>query len=203
MTVKAGEITSTVSASVETAQNTADNAIADVTSAQSAIQQLADSIATLIVDGNGASLMKQTESGRVFSIGEIENTLSAATENIDGLSEDVNKNTSAVESLKQAVDDLGVLANYIKITTDGDQPCIELGESENDFKVRITNTEIHFADGTVIPTRITRQMMIIEKAMMRDSLQFGDDEEAGISGVWILKRRSNGNLGLMWKEVNG
>ncbi len=122
---------------------------------------------------------------------------------VRSLSEDVNKNTSAVESIRQAVDDLGVLANYIRITVDGDQPCIELGESENDFKVRITNTEIHFADGTVIPTRITRQMMIIEKAMMRDGLQFGDDEETGISGVWILKRRSNGNLGLMWKEVNG
>jgi hypothetical protein len=95
------------------------------------------------------------------------------------------------------------MANYVRIDISGPEPLIELGKSENEFKVRITNTEIHFADGTVIPTRITRQMMIIEKAMMRDGLQFGDDEEEGISGVWILKRRSNGNLGLLWKEVNG
>lgn len=192
-----------VSDSIGTAQNTADNALTSVTVAESAIQQLADSIATLVTDANGASLMTQTENGWTFSIGELESALSDATENIDNLAGDVGETAGAVESLKQAVADLGVLANYIKITVDGDQPCIELGESENNFKVRITNTEIHFADGTVIPTRITRQMMIIEKAMVRNELQFGDDQDTSISGVWIWKRRSNGNLGLMWKEVNG
>lgn len=194
----------------ENAQATADEANASasgaherVATAESAIQQLADSIATLVTDGNGASLMTQTENGWTFSIGELESALSDATENIDSLTGEVSETASAVDSLKQAVNDLGVLANYIKITVDGDQPCIELGESENNFKVRITNTEIHFADGTVIPTRITRQMMIIEKAMVRNELQFGDDEDSSISGVWIWKRRSNGNLGLMWKEVSG
>lgn len=191
-----------VSSDIQSAQESANDALTSIATAESAIQQLANSIATLVTDKNGTSLMTQTNSGWTFSLAEIEETLSSATKNIDSLAGDMTATENAVKKLGRAIDDLGVLANYIKITTSGDQPCIELGESENNFKVRITNTEIHFADGTVIPTRITRQMMIIGKAMVKDELQFGDDEDDTMPGVWIWKRRSNGNLGLMWKEVS-
>lgn len=174
-----------------------------ITNTDDAVGNLADSIANIITDANGQSLMSKDGDRWTFSIGDIENTLSSATNNINNLTGDVSQTKTDVENIKQSLEELGVMANYVRIDISGPEPLIELGKSENEFKVRITNTEIHFADGTVIPTRITRQMMIIEKAMMRDGLQFGDDEEEGISGVWILKRRSNGNLGLLWKEVNG
>lgn len=184
------------------AQNAADNAAERVVSAETAIRMLNDNIAMLVTDGNGLSRMTQTENGWTFSIGELAGTLDEATENINGLATDVADTRSAVKTLQQSVSDLGILANYVRITVDGDQPCIELGESENDFKVRITNTEIHFADGTVIPTRIMRQMMIIEKAMVRQEFQFGADEDESLAGVWVWKRRNNGNLGLVWKDVS-
>lgn len=189
------------------AQNAADNAAERVVSAETAIRMLNDNIAMLVTDENGSSRMTQTGNGWTFSIGELAGTLDEATENINGLATDVADTRSAVEKLQQSVSDLGILANYVRITVDGDQPCIELGESENDFKVRITNTEIHFADGTVIPTRIMRQMMIIEKAMVRQEFQFGDDKDESLAdvdtkGVWVWKRRNNGNLGLVWKDVS-
>lgn len=185
------------------AQVTADNAQTNVVSAEAATQQLADSLATLITDGKGAALMQKTENGWTFSIDQIEKNISEASQGVSGLLAEVASNKSALASLKQSLDDLGILANFIRIDTTGIEPVIELGTSANDYTVRITNTEIQLADGSIIPTRITRQMMLIEKALVRLELQFGDDTEAGVNGVWIMKRRTSGNLGISWKGVSG
>jgi hypothetical protein len=174
-----------------------------VVSAEAATQQLADSLATLITDGKGAALMQKTENGWTFSIDQIEKNISEASQGVSGLLAEVASNKSALASLKQSLDDLGILANFIRIDTTGIEPVIELGTSANDYTVRITNTEIQLADGSIIPTRITRQMMLIEKALVRLELQFGDDTEAGVNGVWIMKRRTSGNLGISWKGVSG
>lgn len=175
------------------AQYTANETSTRMTTAESEIQQLANMIATLVTDGNGASLMTQTENGWTFSIGDIIDTLSKNTADINDISGDVDSANSTIDSLKQAVNDLGVLADYVIITTYNGQPCIELGEGENNFKLRITNTQIQFADGTTIPAYLNNEKLYIEKAEVKDELQFGG---------FAWKIRSNGNVGLMWKGVN-
>lgn len=175
------------------AQYTVNEVSTRVSNAESEIQQLANMIATLVTDGNGSSLMTQTANGWTFSIGDIINTLSKNTEDIDNISEDVDNANSTIDSLKQAVNDLGVLADYVIITTYNGQPCIELGEGENNFKLRITNTQIQFADGTTIPAYLNNEKLYIEKAEVKNELQFG-------GFAWRI--RSNGNVGLMWKGVN-
>lgn len=175
------------------AQYTANEVSTRVSTAESEIQQLANMIATLVTDGNGASLMTQTANGWTFSIGDIINTLSKNTEDINNISGDVDNANSTIDSLKQAVNDLGVLADYVIITTYNGQPCIELGEGENSFKLRITNTQIQFADGTTIPAYLNNEKLYIEKAEVKNELQFG-------GFAWRI--RSNGNVGLMWKGVN-
>lgn len=175
------------------AQYTVNEVSTRVSNAESEIQQLANMIATLVTDGNGSSLMTQTANGWTFSIGDIIDTLSKNTEDIDNISGDVDNANSTIDSLKQAVNDLGVLADYVIITTYNGQPCIELGEGENNFKLRITNTQIQFADGTTIPAYLNNEKLYIEKAEVKDELQFG-------GFAWRI--RSNGNVGLMWKGVN-
>lgn len=175
------------------AQYTVNEVSTRVSNAESEIQQLANMIATLVTDGNGSSLMTQTANGWTFSIGDIINTLSKNTEDINNISEDVDNANSTIDSLKQAVNDLGVLADYVIITTYNGQPCIELGEGENNFKLRITNTQIQFADGTTIPAYLNNEKLYIEKAEVKNELQFG-------GFAWRI--RSNGNVGLMWKGVN-
>lgn len=175
------------------AQYTANEVSTRVSAAESEIQQLANMIATLVTDGNGASLMTQTANGWTFSVGDIINTLSKNTEDINNISGDVDNANSTINSLKQAVNDLGVLADYVIITTYNGQPCIELGEGENSFKLRITNTQIQFADGTTIPAYLNNEKLYIEKAEVKNELQFG-------GFAWRI--RSNGNVGLMWKGVN-
>lgn len=187
---------------VDNAQTAADNAQASadsnserITASESEIRQLAEMISMLVTDGNGASMMTQTANGGwTFSMGSIVEALAKAQNDVNTLSGDMSSTNSEITSLKSALYDLGVLADYVIITTYNGQPCIELGEAENAFKLRITNTEIQFADGTTIPAYITNKKLMINSAEVKEEMQFGG---------FVWKVRSNGNLGLIWKGVDG
>lgn len=183
---------SDVDETAKDAQSTAGAATERVSVAESTIQQIADAIAMLITDDSGASLMTQTENGWTFNMAQISQTLDAATTDINALSESLGGVDSLIKALQQSVGDLGILTDYVIVTTYKNKPCIELGESENQFKLRITNTEIQFVDGTAIPAYITNKKLMIEQAEVKDELQFGG---------FVWKTRSNGNMGLMWKGV--
>lgn len=171
-----------------------DASIEDTTSRveleSSIIQQLKDSISTLVVDGNGVSLMEQTEDGWVFSMKNTDDILTSISDNLSTLQDDVGSTSATVDILNSAVADLSEISNYVRITTDGDQPCIELGTSDSDFKLRITNTDIRFIEGSSVPTYMNNQSMYIKKAVIEDELS---------QGGFVWKARSNGNLGLVWK----
>lgn len=161
--------------------------------AQTLIEQLADSIATLVTDSNGESLMVQTESGWTFSTSQIQSIIDTTSDNLDSLMNEVGDMSSTVTILQQAVSDLGVLSDYVKITTYEDEPCIELGEIDSDFKLLITNTRILFMEGSGMPAYMTNQAVHIKKAVVEEELQ---------QGGFVWKIRSNGNMGLMWKGVS-
>lgn len=161
--------------------------------AESQIQQLANCIATLVTDGSGESLMTQTEDGWTFNMAQISGTLDKATADIGGLTESLGGVDNTVSALQQAVADLGVISDYVIITTYEDQPCIELGEAENGFKLRITNTQIQFLTDGTTPAWLSNQKLFIEKAEVTDELQFGG---------FVWRTRSNGNMGLSWKGVS-
>lgn len=79
-------------------------------------------------------------------------------------------------------------------TDDAGDPCIELGKSDNDFKVRITNTSIDFMEGGSRIAYLSNSTLYIEKAVIKNQLQIGE----GSGFVW--KTRSNGHMGLRWEE---
>lgn len=163
-----------------------------IANAESLIQQLSDSISMLVTDGNGTSLMEQTENGWTFSTIEIQSALNTASENLDALNNSVDSVSHTVDILREAVDDLGAMAEYIKITTYEGEPCIELGEGDSDFKLLITNTRIMFMEGSSVPAYINNQSLYINKAVIEEELQ---------QGGFVWKARTNGNLGLVWKGV--
>ena len=177
---------------VNSAQESADLAQSTANNAESLIKQLSDSISMLITDGNGTSLMTQTENGWTFSTSEIQAAVDATSEGLDALTNELGSTSGAVSVLQQAVKDLGVLSEYIKIGTYEGEPCIELGESDSEFKLRITNTRIMFMEGSGIPAYFTNQSMHIKKAVIEEELQ---------QGGFVWKVRSNGNMGLVWKGV--
>ena len=147
-------------------------------------------IKNLITDENGTSLMTQTTEGWTFNISNMSEAIDSATENITNLKNDSDIIKSDISILQNSVDDLSGLSDYIKIGSYNGQPCLELGEVENDFKTRITNTEIQFIDGDSIPAYIGNKKLNISNAEVTDELQFGG---------FVWKKRENGNMGLMWK----
>lgn len=175
---------------VDAAQSAAEAAEERAASAEALIQLISESIAMLVTDGNGQSLMTQTDDGWTFSTGDIQDKINAASQNLDNLTNEVGGINSAVGILQQAVNDLGILSEYVKITTYEGEPCIELGETDSDFKLLITNTRIMYMEGTGVPAYISNQSMYIKKAVVEQELQQGE---------FIWKARSNGNLGLIWK----
>lgn len=95
-----------------------------------------------------------------------------------------------LNGMQRSVADLGQIGEYVNIGTYEGEPCIELGEKDSDFKLRITNTRMLFMEGTSVPAYFNNQSMHIKKAIVEDDLQ---------QGGFVWKARSNGNLGLVWK----
>lgn len=91
---------------------------------------------------------------------------------------------------QHSLSDLGVIGEYVKIGTYEDEPCIELGEKDSDFKLLITNTRMLFMEGSNVVAYVTNQSLYIQKAVIKEELQ---------QGGFVWKARSNGNLGLIWK----
>lgn len=177
----------------ETAQSTANTAQETASNAQTLVRQLSDNISMLVTDGNGTSLMTQTDEGWTFSTAEIQTMVNTTSEGLSDLSTELGDTNNTVEVLKQAVNDLGEIAEYVSIGTYEDEPCIELGEADSDFKLFITNTRILFMEGSSIVAHITNQSLHIKKAVVEEELQ---------QGGFVWQVRSNGNLGLVWKGVS-
>lgn len=189
------------------AQNSIDNLQDAITASNTAMDQLTDRvdaritatetdidtvnrvISNLVVDKNGGSLMKQTDDGWVFSMAEIMGQVQQATDDLKTLEGNLDDQGGSIDALQNAVNALETLTSYVRITTKGDEPCIELG-NHGSFKVRITNTSIDFMDGTSIPAYINNQSLKIDKAEVENELAFGK---------FAFKERDNGNMGLIWK----
>lgn len=191
-----------VEGNIENAQTAADDASAiasstetRVTVAESTIEQLSNAISSLIVDENGTSMMTQTSEGWRFDMGSINSQLSDTKDQLNNLSGTVDGVEETIGNLNDLANDLSAKTAYITMTTDdaGD-PCIELGKSDNDFKVRITNTSIDFMEGGSKIAYLSNSSLYIEKAIIKNELQIGE----GSGFVW--KTRSTGHMGLRWEE---
>ena len=175
---------------ISSTEYNAEGTLTRVSEAETLIQQLTESISMMVTDGNGQSLMTQTENGWTFSTGEIQSAINATSEGLNTLVNEIHDVNSTVDILQQTVSDLGIISEYVKIGVYEDEPCIELGESDSDFKLLITNTRIMFMEGTGVPAYINNQSLHIKKAVIEEELQQGD---------FVWKVRSNGNMGLVWK----
>lgn len=174
-------------------EGTVDSNTDRITISESTVRQLVDSISMMVTDQNGNSMMTQTSTGWTFNMGAIEDTLNQAVTKLDDVSEDVNEADETIKKLASLADDLAQKTAYITMTTDETgAPCIELGKSDNSFKVRITNTSVDFMDGSLKIAYVNNKSLYIEKAVIKNEFQIGE----GSGFVW--KKRGNGNMGIRW-----
>jgi hypothetical protein len=94
-----------------------------------------------------------------------------------------------INGSQHSIADIGAIGEYVKIGTYEGEPSIELGETDSDFKMIITNTKILFMEGSGIPAYVSNQSLYIKKAVIEEELQ---------QGGFMWKVRSNGNMGLIW-----
>ena len=138
-----------------------------------------------------------------FSVGDKDNFI-RYYKIIDENGDDVYKLEISAESIlfgtntKYSMDDVKSLTEHVKIGTYTDQetgnvePSIELAEGDTDFKQVITNTKSVFMNGNERGTQIDTEGMLTKNVRVEDELRLGE---------FIWSRRSNGNCGIMWKEV--
>lgn len=197
--IKIGTNGKNVEEAITEVKNTVDNVKSDsdanairVNDAQLAIDSLKTTISTLVTGQNGESLMTQTENGWTFSMAPVLNTLNSANQSIANFENDLSIANNAIDILNGNVSDLSEYTNYIKFSIDGGAPCIILGETDSNFKVVITNTNIRFMEGSSIPAYISNQALNVGDAVINGELRQG-------GFAWVA--RSNGNYGLVWKGV--
>ena len=153
-----------------------------VSVSETLIQQLSDSISHLVVDENGASLMTQTENGWSFSMAETTEAVNSVSENLEALMKETGSTQATVEMLQQAMEDTAAKLDYVNIGSYEEEPCIELGESENDFKLMITNKRIMFRVGSDIPTLINTKGLVTENIEVKGEIVQGGFVQVITSG---------------------
>lgn len=151
---------------------------------------LANMIATLVTDSNGTSLMTQTESGWTFNIQDTADSLASVSESVDNIQATLDDTANNVNILQQTVSDIGEITKYVVISATETQPYIELGTENSDFKLRITNEDIRFMEGTNVPAYINNNTLYIYRAVIQNELQ---------QGKFMWKVRANGNMGLTYR----
>lgn len=177
--------------SANAAQSTANNTQTTVNEVQSKITQLSNMIANLITDNNGGSMMTQTSDGWTFNMSSISGNLEAIQNALIDMETNQNDTNNLLEKISNLVDSVAKKTAYITMSTDDNgDPCIELGKSDNLFKVRITNTAIDFLEGSSKIAYANNNTFYSIK-IITEELQLGK----GPGFVWAL--RANGNLGLV------
>lgn len=208
ITIESDAIKSTVS-EVQTESQTSIGTVDErVTSSESTIQQLADNIAMLVTDENGTSLMTQDGNNWTFSTADIQSSVNDLATLLEDLTAQYGDTKAVVSILQQAVSDIGVKTDYVNIgtytytNTTGTtvtEPCIELGESENEYKVLITNTQILFKTGSSVPTRIDADGLVSENVTIEEELRITNKDAPG---YYYQQLSADGRWGVYWKGVD-
>lgn len=193
-----------VNEGIDNAQDTAGNAqmsanelAAQVETMAAEIALLKDRIAMLVVGDGGETLFDQTEEGWTFNLKQVANNADTANQNIETLTGNLTNLSDDVSLVESAVNDLNRYTDYIHIGTENDQPLLELGEKDSDFKLKITNTNLRIMEGSDANTEASNEALRSNKTVVGAELQIGTDDAT--NGHWIWAIRENGNLGLQWK----
>lgn len=174
--------------SIEDVQNNVDKnyeqSVAD-------LKVLQDRIDSIVVTDESGSQVIQTADGVRWNLTQMQQGVNDALDSAAAANENAENAQTSADQLKDQVNDITQKTAYMEIVQQEDgNPCLELGSSDNDFKVRLTNTSLGFYQGTLRVAYISNQALYIETAIIKSSLQFG--ETTGF--VWRL--RENGNFGL-------
>ena len=149
-------------------------------------------ISQLVVGEDGQSMMTQTEDGFRFDFSSFQEQIEHALDTATSVAGEYSQVASDIDSLKESTSYITELNSYIAMGDDEGVPYIELGQKDGAFKVRITNTEMAFMQGTDKIAYITNNQLYIQSSVVTDEMKIGATDG------FIWKRRGNGHMGLRW-----
>lgn len=179
-------------------QNSVDDMGERVTASESVIQQLADSVSSIVRSGDETSLVKQDESGLFyFDIEALQSSADESAKNLADLlkaigdidADDEETLLGKLSKLESELTAIGLKTEYVTVSTYDGEPCIILGETDSVFKLLITNTRIVFLEGSTETTYIKDNTLVTNNVEVKNEIK---------QGSWAWKARPNGNLGLVW-----
>ena len=184
---------------ISNVQDSANAAIDDVNervnSAELSIDSINDTIQSLVIGEDGQSMMTQTEDGFRFDFSSFQEQIQNAIDGVESVQGEFADASADIDSLKESMTYLTDLNSYIEMGDDSGTPYIELGQKEGAFKVRITNTEMAFMQGTDKIAYITNNQLYIQSSVVTDEMKIGSP-----SG-FIWKKRANNHMGLRWVDL--
>lgn len=193
-----------------------------VVATESSIIQLSDSITQFVRGANGSNLLQQDQNGLTyFDFSSFQAALDANTTGL-GTANDIigawqkycedekKENTTLTEfikTMKGTLDAHGTTLEYVTIgtyknpDTGNEEPCIELGETDSNFQLLITNTRIVFMDGSTETTYIKDNTLVTNNVEVKDDLRQDHIVDGVIQGRYVWSIRKNGNYGLAWTSI--
>lgn len=168
-----------------------EHANSRVEEAMSQIQQLADKLSMLVTDDEGTTLLEQTSEGWTFNMASTLEDIADFKQKLQEAQEALEATNVSLGEVGTDVANLNPLTSYVTIgTEDSGKPYLALGNTQSEFKVKVTNTGINFMQGAETPAYINNQALRIKTAVVEDKLNIG-----GFS--WY--ERTNGNVGIVWE----
>ena len=176
-------------ASADAANQKANEAYDKATSAMASLELQEGRITALVESAVNASMMVHTENGWVFSMG-------AYNDRLDDIEAGLANMTEYVKIGRFYID-----GDETNTDPDNVRPCIDLGESDTEFKARITNTSFDLMDNKEVKTRVDRDGISTGSIAAGGEFKQNNPNDSA-SGYFIWSVRANGNYGLTWKGVD-
>lgn len=165
-----------------------------LTGAQLIIDSINNTIQNLVIGEDGDTIMSQTDQGFRFEFGKFRNEIMKELQSQLKTETDERKGQDQV--LGDQVLDLQDKTAYINMGQDSNgDPVLELGKTDSNFKIQISNNTISFMNGQNRPCYIDNNIFYGNNVTVKNQLKIGwlkDD-----SGFY-WQRRDNGNLCLSY-----
>ena len=175
---------SSAQSSADTAQEKAAEALER---AEATIQMLDDKIRMLVKGPDGGSLMVHTDDGWSFNMGQYITQLDQLDAGLHEVTEYVRIGKRYIDGDPENTDPTNV------------EPEIYLGESDTEFKARITNTTFDLMDNNEVRTQVDKDGISTINIVSKG--EFRQTNSNPVHGAFVWAMRQNGNYGLIWKGL--
>lgn len=159
----------------------------------------ADSLANIIRDENGNSMMEQASDGTwMFDFKKVTDRIDSSAQDVTALKDQVNLLIQNTTSDGVTFVSMGTAAETDDDGAETEVPALVLGKDGSELSLKITDRSINFMQGGERVAYMTGDLFHIRSGVLTEELHLGEQSET--EGSWIWKKRANEHLGLRYAK---